>query len=144
LSHRNINYIDNLHPKDYAGLYTILKKVIGKAIPLWIATLSPLHGMKWPLRVPFDVVDSGDFEGYAEREGPQHLEDENKWDHGECVWAWSEGEKEKFVIQPNPEPFSREDREDIEDRVDLRRDFSESGSQVIVKTDEYPSHFRKA
>jgi hypothetical protein len=89
--------------------------------------------MDWSTRVPFQAVDYGDFKEYAKREGPQRMEDENEWDHGERVLAWSEGKKEHFIVQPNPEPFSREDREDIEEKVDLRKDFGENGLQVIVK-----------
>ncbi|KAF5362188.1 hypothetical protein D9756_002171 [Leucocoprinus leucothites] len=112
-----VSYINNLHPKEHLGLYGIIERVIEKIIPLWNATLSPLDEMKWPKRIHCD--DSVDYNDLQE------------------------------AIQPNAQPFSRDSvggKDGDQGSVDLKRDYSDTGLQVIVKlanihlTPEKPSY----
>lgn len=37
------SYINNLHPERHKDLYTVIEKIIARALPLWSMTLSPLE-----------------------------------------------------------------------------------------------------
>ncbi|THW89927.1 hypothetical protein D6D15_04929 [Aureobasidium pullulans] len=39
-----VSYINNLHPKEYPGIYRLVEKVIAKAVPLWDQVLSHTGG----------------------------------------------------------------------------------------------------
>lgn len=129
---RIVSYINNLHPQDHAGLYRIIEKVIGKVIPLWNATLSPLRSQDWSRRVEYSDVDYGDLEEYTEREGPKQEEGEDRYAFWDRKEEWQNDKKKDFLVLPNPEPFVQPPS-DEKGAVDLKADFGATGLQIIVK-----------
>ena len=136
-----MSYINNLHPQTHKNLYSVIEKVVAKAVPLWNQTLTPL---KAPYPIPLRVQMRGfGYEGYddayenlpsppAIEPGEADIDFEERWED------WSESRK---IIYPQPEQFKppgerfNEAYKDMkyEDlpTVDLRKDFGRL--QIIVK-----------
>ncbi|KAF7977244.1 hypothetical protein HWV62_4355 [Athelia sp. TMB] len=117
------SYINNLHPKENKPLYGVIEKIIAKAIVLWNHTLDPLkdgHGNA-PIRIPF--------------EGPEYandipLADRPAQEPGESDYRYEERLQELTLIPPPVAGY--EDPEETE-LLDLRKEFTKRGLQVIVK-----------
>ncbi|KAF7185849.1 hypothetical protein HII31_12722 [Pseudocercospora fuligena] len=127
------SYINNLHPIFHQPVYEVLEQIIAKTVPMWNAALSD-DG--YHLRSPRLAIDGV---GYDEPEGerpPAENEDELDEDEiDELNDAWQRANR---VLTNLPEPGSYSMRvSDHEDKketaVDLRKDFSDRGLQVIVK-----------
>jgi len=66
---RITSYINNLHPKKYRNLYSLIERVIDAAIPLWNISLAPTLKCNWGTRIyyngsftnPTVKPDVGDF-----------------------------------------------------------------------------------
>lgn len=122
-----ISYINNLpHDNEYKHLYGILEKFVAAAIPLWNETLSWFEP-----RLRFENC-GGRSEDWKEPEGitfPGVREDED-----DAYYDWFS--QNKVLAQIEPEPFqSRQLWESKPEHkpVDLRKDFHDSGLQVIFK-----------
>ncbi|EDR09860.1 uncharacterized protein LACBIDRAFT_318108 [Laccaria bicolor S238N-H82] len=129
------SFINNLHPKRYHGLYSVIEQVIARAIPLWNMTLSPLKlGVEDYRRIDYDCVeydpDPDDLPGDA---GPQQEEGEDDEDYNDRRCEW---EREyRRVVLPEPGTFEPPSYipEDPRDLVDLREDYEGKPLQIIVK-----------
>ncbi|KXN91116.1 Putative L-type lectin-domain containing receptor kinase I.4 [Leucoagaricus sp. SymC.cos] len=114
-SSKIVSYINNLHPKEHSELYAVVEKVIEKVLPLWNAILTTLLMRKWPTRIKYDALNYGDLKEFTNREGPQQpLENEE-----EMLFSRDDMNGDKY--------------EDQREMVDLKKDFSDTGPQVIVK-----------
>lgn len=123
---RITSYINNLHPQKHKNLYGVIEKIISCAIPLWNLTLTPLKIR--PLmfhRIHYDSTYDHEYEEEHERD-----------EHVQVV-----RQPEPGTFQPPSVPdHMREEYFDKttntlkpEKTVDLRRDYSQRGLQVIVK-----------
>jgi hypothetical protein len=154
------SYINNLHPHRYRDLYRVIEDVISKAIPLWNMTLTPLKThyttpifgdttteyMRFE-RITVDCIKydpDQDLMSYPDR--PQQEDDEDEDEYEDKLWQWEHATRR--VLQPDagefhpptvPEAFRDEffqPSTDIlkpEKSVDLKRDYTHRGLQVIVK-----------
>ncbi|KAL8672802.1 MAG: hypothetical protein Q9168_002766 [Polycauliona sp. 1 TL-2023] len=130
------SYINNLHPTYHTvELYTIISRVVAKAIPLWDRVLSHVICPAIPPRVS-DWSNSD--MGYADDEDdqPSQGEDEHDYEYDDRVEAWREARE---IIEPEPGKFrsAAERIQELGDRsrfvrsVDLRKDYGRL--QIIVK-----------
>lgn len=150
ITRRIVSYINNLHPQDHVGLYDVIEKIIGKVIPLWNATLTPLGNSDFPRRIKYENVDYGDLDDYTTKNGPKQLDGENKYTFLRRQDEWKSLRKQEFCVRPNPEPFIRPDtpvteveeegassKDDSENHkrgnIDLKADYGATGLQIIVK-----------
>ncbi|KAF5334509.1 hypothetical protein D9611_013772 [Ephemerocybe angulata] len=111
---RILTYINNLHPKHYRDLYTVMEDVIAAAIPLWERTLAPLNG---PFTLPrrIEYTHAKFFPEYTNKEHirlvkeagdayPEGLEalkcgvDSDEW------YEWCKNARR--AIQPEPGEFA--------------------------------------
>jgi hypothetical protein len=131
--HRITSYINNLHPKTYATLYTIIEKIIDRVIPLWNMTLTPLKSPEaMTVRVPYsECVYDPDPEMASFSEGPQPRLGETKNEYWDRREKWEEDTRR--VVKPEPKPFTPPPALHPSQTVDLRRDYGSGGIQVIVK-----------
>ncbi|KAL8992011.1 MAG: hypothetical protein Q9169_007449 [Polycauliona sp. 2 TL-2023] len=127
------SYVNNLHPTYHEELYSIISRVVAKAVPLWDRVLSHVICPNIPPRVS-DWSDS--YEGYVDDdEEPDQGEDEDYDDHDARTEAWRNARE---IIEPEPGEF-RPAAERIKDlkpdnslrQVDLRKDYGRL--QIIVK-----------
>lgn len=127
---RITSYINNLHPEKYKPLYAIIEQIIDKTIPLWNATLTPLKREGQQVRIPYpDVVYD-----IPEDNRPTRLPNEDEY-YFEQRCRDSVSEKlGDYLVQPQPVGKFEPPRDNNEEMlVDLRRDYGQSGLQVIVK-----------
>lgn len=127
---RITSYINNLHPEKYKPLYAIIEQIIDKTIPLWNATLTPLKREGQQVRIPYpDVVYD-----IPEDHRPTRLPNEGEY-YFEQRCRDSVSEKlGDYLVQPEPVGKFEPPRDNNEEMlVDLRRDYGQSGLQVIVK-----------
>ncbi|KAJ3562998.1 hypothetical protein NP233_g9227 [Leucocoprinus birnbaumii] len=133
-----LTYINNLHPQKHEHLYAIIEKILARIIPLWNATLSPLLSNDVPHRIKYEgaAYDDAAWEKYLEDYGPKKSEDADE-DEDEIFWERSyeleRKYKSKFYLHPDVEKDFVPPEDDIYRGVDLKRDFSSTGLQVIVK-----------
>ena len=129
-SNRITSYINNLHPKKHTSLYKVIEEIIGHAIPLWNVTLSALKfpDPSLPRIVYTDVVYVPDPESWPETEGLQPDEDEDENEFWDRRQRWIRDTRR--IVQPEPKGF---EAPVPLGHVDLRRDYSKPGLQVIVK-----------
>ncbi|CAD0113384.1 unnamed protein product, partial [Aureobasidium uvarum] len=165
-----VSYINNLHPREHAGLYHLIEKVIAKAVPLWDQVLSHTGGSlsvnNGTLRSrdyvrPFHPrIEINDFHyewvhGRDERPGKAELKAlsdaagafDHDWsgishkidkeqkgidsDDSYELDAWWRANMRTLAL---PEPKSYKPREVLEEPLlDLRKEYADSGLQVIVK-----------
>ncbi|KAI9722671.1 MAG: hypothetical protein M1812_001602 [Candelaria pacifica] len=145
------SYINNLHPKDFSGLYDLIGQIISNAIPLWNLSLT---GLKWTSkfkpRIEYNEVDYT----YDETQRPVRGDDEEEQQYKDRLRDF-EGD-EKIYTQPEPGTHIRVPQLSEEGQnawsnpatrifeentlvhpdkyaVNLKRDFARSGLQVIVK-----------
>ena len=152
-----VSYINNLHPEVHKGLYTVIEEVIARAIPLWNVTLSALktHHYSEP-RIPYTSAES-DLNYDEDIPGLERRPDESEDDFSERRWNYVDANRKAIQPEPgkfqppymreninkktyNPRPFPQEafyeegsDKPRAEMTVDLVRDYSHRGLQVIVK-----------
>lgn len=135
---RIASYINNLHPDKHDGLYSTIERIIDKAIPMWNETLgSTVRDWRSP-RIRIDDIATAEV---AKRPRPpeENEEELSEDDRFELDSDWGE---QIHAIVP-PEPIGWEYRErywkvSYSERsgpgpIDLRRQFAQSGLQVIVK-----------
>ena len=135
------SYINNLHPQRHPNLYGIIEQVIEKTIPLWNTTLTALNlGNKRSARIPYECSEDEELPPEIVSTRPVKDKDEDWSDYSDREQTWKE--QHRKLKQPEPGEFSLlrvpEDMQggsDLKDefKVDLRRDYGESGLQVIVK-----------
>ncbi|KAF0319221.1 metalloprotease [Colletotrichum asianum] len=74
-----MSYINNLHPKHHAGLYTTIEKVLEKGLPMW-DLIDRWHGDYETLRIPYrdeakrdEDEFNDDYGGYSAEEPSREL-----------------------------------------------------------------------
>lgn len=122
-------------------LYEVIERIIELAIPLWNQTLTPLKSRNYNSpRINYDVCEyDPDPESFPEELHPQRLLNETDDDYFDRKDEWAH--KLRRVVRPEPGKFvfprwnSNEDGTQLHDemRVDLKKDFSDRGLQIIVK-----------
>ncbi|KAF8864890.1 hypothetical protein BDZ45DRAFT_613502 [Acephala macrosclerotiorum] len=144
------SYINNLHPHRHRELYQIIESVIAKAIPLWNKTLTPLRECNTYQRISYtETVFDPDPDNMSEDEKPQQEHGETEDQYWERVNDWEEAIRK--AVQPEPGVFRTPEEYHAQERtpgqyydrdmkrqmprpgVDIRRDYSKRGLQVIVK-----------
>ncbi|KAG6909615.1 hypothetical protein DXG01_016397 [Tephrocybe rancida] len=148
------SYINNLHPTKNEALYTVIEQIIKYTIPLWNLTLTPLKASAANVPAWTRIDYSGceydpDPENGPATDGPQQEDDEDDDEYDQRRVQWYEDTRR--VVLPEPGPFCPPDFIGVpkhhrmlrffdeteglkpEYTVDLFRDFSESGLQIIVK-----------
>jgi hypothetical protein len=134
---RFTSYINNLHPHKYKKLYSIIEDVITAAIPLWNMTLTPQKA--WNLdyyqeraRIEYDSVEyDQDPDQMPEDQIPQQQDNEGEEDYWERRNQWADGVRR--IKLPEPEEFTPPPVPEAKSTVDLKRDYSHRGLQIIVK-----------
>lgn len=98
---------------------------------MWNATLSPLKGQLQQVRIPYPEVKYDDI---PEDHKPTRLPDEEVEAFEERRWYWEWTNISNYIIQPEPICKFKPPYDSNEEMlVDLRRDYGQSGLQVIVK-----------
>ncbi|KAJ5728989.1 uncharacterized protein N7483_003497 [Penicillium malachiteum] len=120
---RIVSYINNLHPTEHSGLYSVIEKVIARAIPLWNKTLT--DESRLPARIRYHRVE---YEEHPEPE-PVQGEEENEDTYWDRYHEW---ESIQPIRQPEPPVFEASAR-DPEEYLDIQKLFGATGLQVIVK-----------
>lgn len=122
------SYINNLHPVRYSSLYKVIEACIAQAIPLWNRTLS---SVKEPgdQRIDMEITEYI----FPPARVESSVEDDN--DAGGTTSDGSEREDDsqrptRVLVQPEPKEYKYIERPSS---VDLRKQFQESGLQVITK-----------
>lgn len=84
------------------------------------------------MRIPYAEIVYRDI---PEDHRPTQLRDEGKEDFEERWWDWEEEHRRDYLVQPEPVGKFEPPHDDLNKKmlVDLRRDYSQSGLQVIVK-----------
>ncbi|CEJ53750.1 hypothetical protein PMG11_00094 [Penicillium brasilianum] len=120
---RIVSYINNAHPIEHKGLYAVLNKIITQTVPLWNQTLA--YRPRDERRIQYYSVD---YQDDSESE-PEQEPDEDDDTYGERYHAFQSSRR---IIQPEPQKFQPPslDRWGL---IDLNKDFSKEGLQVIVK-----------
>jgi hypothetical protein len=150
LRSRITSYINNLHPQKYKNLYDVIEKIIACTIPLWNATLTPLNAEFMRATVSNRIYYGEckydpDPESLSPSDGPQQEDGEEEWEYDQRREQWIHDTRQ--IVQPEPGRFrgggqaveaEGEDSGELWsptplDDVDLRRDFTRTGLQVIVK-----------
>jgi hypothetical protein len=130
IGHRITSYINNLHPKKYSGLYSLIESIIDRTIPLWNQTLTPLKNRPSSWRFKRIVLRfDPDPDALSDSEYPQQEDDEDEDDYYERRDEWAEDLRQ--TVLPEPEIFSPPEKP--KETVDLRRDYGHRGLQIIVK-----------
>ncbi|KAK2037381.1 hypothetical protein LZ31DRAFT_509798 [Colletotrichum somersetense] len=142
---RITSYVNNLHPRDHADVYSLLEKVITQAMPLWRLVYDGVYERDEPLQMRINYSGSG----WKYKDGPpedlrQLMQDyydklvpEDEWQ--ERYLAVTDAELGKVLDKPEPSfgPEWRDnDRKSSRQRTskitaDKNRDMS--NLQVIVK-----------
>ncbi|KAF4630381.1 hypothetical protein G7Y89_g7765 [Cudoniella acicularis] len=122
------SYINNLHPEYHPDLYSIIESVIGKAIPLWNRSLSPLIEHDFHQRINYSLAFSADPDDVSEEEKPQREANESENAYYERIWEWEENYR--VAEQPEPEAFTPPK---LANHIDLHKDYGHRGLQIIVK-----------
>ncbi|TAQ85949.1 hypothetical protein B7494_g5717 [Chlorociboria aeruginascens] len=121
------SYINNLHPRGHADLYSLIEKILDHAIHLWNQTLTPLKiEYQNYSRIPFYRPQyCPDPEKIPDKELPPQRSDEAQDDYYERIYQWKEDMRR--VVQPEPDVFSPPGMGDR--RVDLKKDYAKTGLQ---------------
>ncbi|KXN81965.1 hypothetical protein AN958_03373 [Leucoagaricus sp. SymC.cos] len=127
------NYVNNLHPRHHSALYNALERIIGKIVPLWNATLTPLREFDFNRRIQYGELDYGDLEDALEKDGPRKegSDDEDYDDYWDQRYEWMKANRPLFLVRP--EPYDFEAPASPEDPVDLKKDYGHRGLQIIIK-----------
>ncbi len=116
------SYINNLHPAKYSSLYDVIEACIAKTIPLWNRTLSSVRE-PGKLRIDMDTIEYCFPQG---KEPPADYKNDAPQYEREDDWL----ESTRVLVQPEPKEYKRAAKPV---NVDLRKQFQESGLQIIVK-----------
>ena len=127
------SYINNLHPIDHVDLYSTIQRCIANSIPLWDRTLSSTKVRLKP-RIDVEMTE------YDYPQGPDPPEDFMRpgSDDSEAAsvsdyerrYQWEHSTR----VLRHPEPGSYDSSErSVEAKINLRRQFKDTGLQVIVK-----------
>jgi hypothetical protein len=149
---RITSYINNLHPQKHQDLYKIIEQIIDKVLPLWNMTLSPVfdNDFRYPKRIQFNGPVYDPDPDYVEVDGrPEQGPNETEDDYYDRLSDWDNDFKLSHIVQPEPDKFvppkkdilqvlntndtSASPRYGVDLGVNLRRDFDDTGLQVIVK-----------
>jgi hypothetical protein len=132
---RIVSYINNLHPKHHKELYSTIENIMEKVIPVWNATLKPLKTQASSGRIGYDKVkyDEEALNRFTGVHGPKRLENESESDYSIRMSDWKWDYWPDYLVKPEPEPFSLPDLPLPGEEVDLKRDYGNSGLQVVVK-----------
>jgi hypothetical protein len=120
---RIVSYINNAHPIEHKGLYAVLDKIITQTVPLWNQTLAYRpHDERRIHYISVDYQDDNESE-------PEQESDEDDDAYGERYDAFQSSRR---IIQPEPKKFQPPElgRWGL---IDLHKEFSKEGLQVIVK-----------
>lgn len=120
---RIVSYINNAHPVKHRQLYEVVDKIITQAVPLWNQTL--VYRPHNERRIHYSSVD---YEDNSASE-PEQESDEDDEVYQERYDAFQSSQR---IIQPEPGKFQPPKLENW-DLIDLRKEFSKEGLQVIVK-----------
>jgi hypothetical protein len=106
-----------------------------KVIPVWNATLTPLKRHAFSRRVEYDTVkyDKEAFHKFMEVHGPKRHENDRDIDYTLRKSAWKWDRLPEYLLKPNPASFSLLELPLPGEELDLKRDYGNSGLQVIVK-----------
>lgn len=122
---RIVSYINNVHPVKHRPLYSVVERVIAKAIPLWDQSLTERR--TWlDARIPYKEVE------FLESGTPEPERNEQGEDDEEYWERYEEWERSRPIKLPEPGEFSPPE-ESWRGEVRLRDQFREKGLQVIVK-----------
>lgn len=121
------SYINNLHPIEHAGLYSVIEQFITKTVPLWDETLTRFHPR---LRIN---VDHDEWEYPLGRSRPPQdddppSDDDYFWEL-EHEWEMTN----RVLVQPEPVEYTNRYTSIPDYPVNLRQQFRKQGLQVIVK-----------
>jgi hypothetical protein len=105
---RFASYINNLHPTKYTRLYSIIEKIIDRAIPLWNKTLFPLNmhnRLEYDVcRIPYTSQEfDPDPQKMPEEEKPQREDSESEDAYWDRLEEWERAVRR--VVLPNPGEF---------------------------------------
>lgn len=121
---RIVSYINNAHPVHHRGLYKVVEQIITQTIPLWNKSLSNSASP----RIKCTDVEYGEH-SYPEPEGPEEGDvDEEAFYERSQRWY-----NTRPIILPEPESFVAPEESAESEIGDLRKQFSDTGLQVIVK-----------
>jgi len=114
----------------------VIEHIVELAIPLWNQTLTPLKVHRYnSRRINYDFCEyDPDPEAFPPDQQPQQLLNETDDDYYERMDEWARNARR--VVRPEPKKFGlpwygTQLNDDV--RVDLKKEFRESGLQVIVK-----------
>lgn len=144
-----VSYINNLHPDKHQELYGVLEQFVDKAIPLWNESLSWFQ-QRFRFKISYTGSDDwelppglkyvrprrSDDEGEDGENNDEENEDEEDSDleYDEDYREWKV--QHRILIQREPEdytPFQDTLSRKGAKKIDLKKDFSQSGLQVIFK-----------
>ena len=120
-----------MHPERHPELYSVIERVIARAIPLWNRSLTPTSSKAYK-RIPYRQVEHDlDPEDLPDGVGPQREEGEDEYGYQDRRRQWVE--ENRRVILPEPGTFKPFPRMKVPDEEDLRTVYGDDGLQVIVK-----------
>ncbi|KKA25905.1 hypothetical protein T310_0108 [Rasamsonia emersonii CBS 393.64] len=122
------SYINNLHPRRHKGLYQVIEDIISCAIPQWGLSLTAVHRtLRWEMPGRHIEYREVKYEYPEHLEQPQQEPNEDDDAFEERRWLWER--ENRVVVLPEPGTFTPRDYL----RLDLRKEFKDTGLQVIVK-----------
>ena len=122
---RITSYINNLAPFKHRALYSVIERVIARAIPLWDQSLTAVHGYRRD-RIPYKEVE------YLPRDTPEpEPKDEEEADSDEFINRQSEWSHSRPIKLPEPEGGFHPP--EPHKSVRLGEEFRDEGLQIIVK-----------
>ncbi|KAF8451885.1 hypothetical protein BDZ91DRAFT_853286 [Kalaharituber pfeilii] len=130
-----VSYVNNLHPVSHRHLYTIIEQIIDAAIPLWSMTLTKYKVCR---RISYFAVQyETNADDIPESEWPTQGVNESDDDFDERFDQWKETVKVLTMpdVDSQFEPPAPEERPTVgpERVVDVKKDYTKTGLQVIVK-----------
>ncbi|KAB2570656.1 hypothetical protein DBV05_g10664 [Lasiodiplodia theobromae] len=142
------SYINNLHPRDHAGLYHVLEQLVDKAIPLWNECLSWFHDRTRinPTTLDNSNWDAPPFPARATHPDSQLDDSTAPWTPAQDrAWAsshdlasaydsWWQANRTLKPLEPRAfKPSTSKHHRSGASPINLRTDFARSGLQVIFK-----------
>lgn len=109
----------------------MIGQIISKAIPLWNLTLTALNEEDHTPRIKYELSFDPDPENIPDDQKPQQREDEDDSAYLDRIWEW-ENEVRKAVPSEAGD-FVPPGEAAEKDMVNIVRDYSKRGLQVIVK-----------
>ncbi|KAI5207472.1 hypothetical protein E4T39_01866 [Aureobasidium subglaciale] len=121
---RITSYINNLHPREHRGIYSLVEKVIAKAIPLWDQVLSHTGG------------------GPYEKNGIKRHRDfvrpfKARVDVDDYEWEWPYGEERPIAWTLDRQPETHEEKAELKNLVELAaRHLEDTGERLGEEEEE--------